>query len=382
MARVSIPSRPTSLDPDELVGSIQDTIKSISAGYHTIETIRDLPKAFNVVKGYLPLVLESISRDGKPSGHEDSRLLLAILEKATKLERVFEDIKNKCKDEAGAKAWATFRATYHIALRGQMVSSVEQLMTDILVEVRALSYIRSSSSDASKPFETATQALSKIHPSIPETDVTQYAEYASILTPEQRNFPVSEKSVESQIFIECLSGFIKALQQTDTKWQTIDCLGRIWPSKDSKLTIRTTVVVAFFPMPDEDEMARLKTTLEGIMGDEKLRVEFVQGRVTSLYDQNSLELREPQSPLVCGASCAPKGKGWTGTIGGFITITGDPDKGAVYAVTNHHVVEDEPFRDYKQPIAWLSMKSMGQEPPTTSLRRSESTPELHTSVYH
>jgi hypothetical protein len=365
-----------------LVVAIKATIESIGTKYQAIETIRDLPKAFNVVKGYLPLVLESISWDGGTSGFEDSRLLSAILEKATKLERVFEDIKNKSKNEAGGKSWATFRTTYHIALRGQMVSSVEQLMTDILMEVRALSYIRLSSSDASKPLETATQALSKIHTSIPATDDTQYAEYASILTPKQRNFPVSEKSVESQIFIECLSGFIKALQQTDTKWQTIDCLGRIWPSKDSKLTIRTTVVVAFSPMPDEDEMARLKTTLERIMGDEKLRVEFIQGHVTSLHGQNNLDIREPQSPLVCGASCAPKGKGWTGTIGGFITITGDPDKGAIYAVTNHHVVEDQPNEDYKEPIAWLSMNLMGQGPPTTSLRRSESTPERYISAYH
>lgn len=161
-----------------------------------------------------------------------------------------------------------------------MVSSVEQLMMDILMEVRALSYIISSSSDASKPLETTTRALSKIDPSVPETDDTQYADYASILTPKQRNFPVSEKLVESQVYTECLRGFINALEQTGTKWQTIDCLGRIWPSKDSKLTIRTTLVVAFFPMPDEDEMARLRTTLEGIMGYGKLCVKFIQGRVT------------------------------------------------------------------------------------------------------
>lgn len=92
------------MESSGLVLSIKATIESISAKYNTIETIRDLPKAFNVVKEYLPLVLESTSWDGRNSGYEDSQLLSAILEKAAKLERVLDEIKNKYKNENGGKS--------------------------------------------------------------------------------------------------------------------------------------------------------------------------------------------------------------------------------------------------------------------------------------
>ncbi|KAH9869059.1 hypothetical protein J1614_008136 [Plenodomus biglobosus] len=194
-------------------------------------------------------------------------------------------------------------------------------------------------------------------------DDTQYIEFASDvekwLPDRKRKYPVSENSTESRTYEKHLPKFVEALEEADTKWQSINCFGRIRKSAGGRWSIKTTVVITFSPMPDEERTARLKTTLKNIMGDIELPIEFIQGRVARFHSYHYLDsFYEPQSPLVCGASCAPKGMKWSGTIGGFVTITGDPDNGAVYAVTNHHVVKENDI-DFKKSIQWPAQLRIG-----------------------
>ncbi|KAH7087066.1 hypothetical protein FB567DRAFT_629102 [Paraphoma chrysanthemicola] len=348
---------------------IQTSIIAIDNSFRvilqTIESTQGLPRELGDVQNYFPVVSHILrsTQAGlvqgqyiKADGQETSvATLQAIRDKAEELQIIYVGVKNDI--ENGAK------------LNASLNSRVEQLMLGILNRTKELALskiVETISEQDIESLEKVIQALSQVDRSLlkpadktendPEVvnDDTQYTEYAKIPTPNNRNFPVSEKSVESHTYTECLSRFVSALEQNRTEWQSIDCLGRNWLLDDGKSKIRTTVVIAFSPMPNEEERVRLKTTLENIMGDVKLCIEFIERRVTDLYGDHYLAMREPQSPLVCGASGAPGGKNWSGTIGGFITITGDPDSGAVYAVTNHHVVKNNRDSNYQEPIVWPS----------------------------
>ncbi|RSM02038.1 hypothetical protein CEP52_008191 [Fusarium oligoseptatum] len=167
----------------------------------------------------------------------------------------------------------------------------------------------------------------------------------------QANFPVSENSVECARFNKSLEDLVIRLEQSDTEWVSIDCLGRRWISESKEAKIRTTVVVSFSQYPDRAE--ELRRDLQRAMKDNKLPIEFIRGRVAR-YVANLFGLREPQAPLVCGSSCAPHGVEGAGTVGGFITIEGDPDRDAVYAVTNHHVIAED--NKDKEKIPWTTGK--------------------------
>lgn len=67
---------------------------------------------------------------------------------------------------------------------------------------------------------------------------------------------------------------MNALKEANATWQSIDCLGRI-KSDGKALIIRIIVVVAFLLMPNEKQAAGLKITLENLMGNDKLLVEFI-----------------------------------------------------------------------------------------------------------
>ncbi|KAH7235110.1 hypothetical protein B0J15DRAFT_503913 [Fusarium solani] len=180
-----------------------------------------------------------------------------------------------------------------------------------------------------------------------EDDSTQYNEFQRMQeSTSQTSFPVSENSIECDCFNESLQDIVACLGRSNTGWVSIDCLGRRWISESKESKIRTTMVVSFSEFPDRAE--ELRRDLQMAMKDNGLPVEFVQGKVTR-YVANPFGVLEPQTPLVCGSSCAPHGDQGGGTIGGFITIDGDPDPNAVYAVTNHHVVVEDDYDEEKIP---------------------------------
>ncbi|KAJ4186908.1 hypothetical protein NW755_007641 [Fusarium falciforme] len=187
-----------------------------------------------------------------------------------------------------------------------------------------------------------------------EDDNTQYDEFQKMQPfTNQASFPVSEKSIECGCFNESLQDLVACLGRSNTGWISIDCLGRRWTSESKESKIRTTVVVGFSELPDRAE--ELRRNLRMVMKDNGLPVEFIQGRIAK-YVTNPFGLLEPEAPLVCGSSCAPHGVPVAGTVGGFITIDGDPDPAAVYAVTNHHVVVKGD--DNNEKIPWTTEQNI------------------------
>lgn len=165
---------------------------------------------------------------------------------------------------------------------------------------------------------------------------------------DQASFPVSENSVECDCFNKSLQDLVACLRRSNTRWVSIDCLGRIWISESKESKIRTTVVVSFSEYPDRAD--ELRRDLQMAMKDNGLPVELIRGKVTR-YAANPFGVLEPQTPVACGSSCAPHGVLGAGTLGGFITIDGDLDPNAVYAVTNHHVVVEDEENEEKIPWA-------------------------------
>ncbi|KAL2683254.1 hypothetical protein Neosp_007722 [[Neocosmospora] mangrovei] len=187
-----------------------------------------------------------------------------------------------------------------------------------------------------------------------EDDRTQYDRFQKdIKFTTQASFPVSERSVECHCFNESLQDLVTCLTRSNTKCISIDCLGRRWISERKESRIRTTVVVSFSAFPDRAE--ELRRDLRMAMKGNGLPVEFIKGRVTG-YVTDPFGVRKQQHPLVCGSSCGPHGVSAAGTVGGFITIDGDPNQAAVYAVTNHHVVAEED--EEEEEISWTTEQNI------------------------
>ncbi|KPM35922.1 hypothetical protein AK830_g10648 [Neonectria ditissima] len=192
-----------------------------------------------------------------------------------------------------------------------------------------------------------------------EDDSTQYNEFLLSFGGERRaitnqaSFPASENSVECASYNHSLSDLISCLRRSNTEWVSIDCLGRKWALDSKELKIRTTVVVTFSRYPDRAE--DLRRDLRMAIRGSGLPIEFIEGRVVS-YGTNPFGLLEPQIPLICGSSCVAHGVSGAGTVGGFVTIAGDPDPNAVYAVTNHHVVTEE--EDDPNEIPWTTEQNI------------------------
>jgi hypothetical protein len=127
------------------------------------------------------------------------------------------------------------------------------------------------------------------------------------------------------------------LKEKNVPWQSVSCLGRVSRSLDDKKKIRSTVVIGATTLDGTPEGLSIPDIVRGIQKASglELPIEFVKGT-------NELEshfgFKELTNPLVCGASCGNVGKETSsGTIGGFITIEGDPEGDVVYALSNHHV---------------------------------------------
>lgn len=171
------------------------------------------------------------------------------------------------------------------------------------------------------------------------------------------SFPVSEHSEEAHTFENDFKRILACLRTNNIDWQSVECVGRVTESK----SIKTTVLIGLSQTPDAAEKLRLEGLLQPKMGCPKLRLEFVEG---CFEEESPFGFKEQKRPLVCGISCGKLGGSSTGTIGGYITIKGDPDRDAVYAITCHHVLSKE-----STAIPWLTTKDPDMLPISESVRR-------------
>lgn len=171
-------------------------------------------------------------------------------------------------------------------------------------------------------------------------DSNQYEEFYlddELLQPGE-SFPASEKSKEISAFKHAFGEILSCLKQKEINWESVECVGRLSDEKK----IRTTVLIGLSYGPEDEEQQTLKRDLEAAMGsvisEPLLPIEFVKG---GFVEESHFGFKEVQHSLVCGSSWGISGRPSSGTIGGFITIKGDPDADAVYAVTCHHVISGE-----------------------------------------
>lgn len=191
-------------------------------------------------------------------------------------------------------------------------------------------------------------------------DSNQYEAYESILkqhgSHSELSFPISEKSIECKLFRAHRDAIVSKLnEERHLDWCSVECFGRVYSDR-----IRSAVVVTCRHRLERSQEKRLTKSLQhlfknkekesGAAGKEltDFPFEFIEGEII----EDHIDFKEKQDPLVCGASCSVYAGRSSGTFGGFITIDGDPDKGAVYAVTNHHVVATN-----RAAIPWMGCGS-------------------------
>ncbi|KAK4207011.1 hypothetical protein QBC37DRAFT_104880 [Rhypophila decipiens] len=221
-------------------------------------------------------------------------------------------------------------------------------------------------------------------------DSTQYSAYQYILKRQEDesyyadlSFPVSENSMECKLFQAHHEGILSRLNdEKSLHWRSVECLGRVLNGKE----IRTTVVITCRARLEEKRERDLIDSLQALGQNTaksmaKFPFVFVKGKITRCLDRqpDRLAFMDKQHPLVCGASCGTYiGRNGTGTIGGFVTIEGDPDEGAVYAITNHHVA----VPDSRDPVPWMGFGTADDllrwhsDVPTELGARQESLSEL------
>lgn len=171
---------------------------------------------------------------------------------------------------------------------------------------------------------------------LPTDDSNQYEEYyieEELLHP-GKSFPVSERSKESSAFNDYFPKILAYLRTKQIEWESVECVGRL----SSEKKIQTTVLTGFSKLPDSESRNAIEQGLKSVMTRLPLPIEFVEG---GFIEESHFGFMERQNPLVCGISCGSKDMGGSGSIGGFVTIKGDPDPEAIYAVTCHHVISGD-----------------------------------------
>ncbi|KAK7432962.1 hypothetical protein QQZ08_000433 [Neonectria magnoliae] len=170
------------MDPVGTIASVIGIVGAIAKTYETIDKIVGLPKAFNEVKKDLPLV-RSILEDAKQSfvdpepPDEQLQVILAAVsscsDKATELKRIFDEVKERCKEDEHAKDWTVVRVVYRKALRGIKAQRVETLMNEILEGLKKLALSQAFKSTIRKDLkaiEAAIEELAKVEPSLVDSE--------------------------------------------------------------------------------------------------------------------------------------------------------------------------------------------------------------------
>ncbi|KPM38322.1 hypothetical protein AK830_g8241 [Neonectria ditissima] len=170
------------MDPVSAIASVIGIIGGIAKTYEIIDKIVGLPKAFDEVKKDLPLV-QSILNDAQESlsgselPAEQSQAIMAVIkpcsDKAKELQRIFDEVKAKFREDEDAKDWAVVRGVYRKAVRGIKAYRVEALMDEILKGLKKLALGQVFSSTIRKglkAIETAIEELAKVEPSLADSE--------------------------------------------------------------------------------------------------------------------------------------------------------------------------------------------------------------------
>ncbi|EXL39254.1 hypothetical protein FOCG_18133 [Fusarium oxysporum f. sp. radicis-lycopersici 26381] len=167
------------MDPLSIAASVAGLLQAIAATYTTINTIRNLPKAFDYVNKHLPLVQKTLvdvqNRLAHRSLTEDERQAIARIltdccNKAQKLKQIFDELGSRYKQDNDARNWDKLRGWYQKTLKGIKGHRVEGLMSDILKDMRDLSLYETFNLATQEDIEGIKRALEDISHAEPSLD--------------------------------------------------------------------------------------------------------------------------------------------------------------------------------------------------------------------
>lgn len=167
------------MDPVSVIVSIINVVQAISSTYEAIQHLRGLPKAFTEVNQSLPLVKETLEAArsqllGVPLDEASAKAIELVTkgceEKANALLDIFQKIDNGKKD---AKNGGVFEFYRTIVIPLGKAHRVEALMQDILKGLKKLAInqlFKTATQSQIAGLEEAIQGLSKVEPSVPDSD--------------------------------------------------------------------------------------------------------------------------------------------------------------------------------------------------------------------
>ncbi|KAJ5855611.1 ankyrin repeat protein [Penicillium soppii] len=171
------------MDPLSIVASVVGLLQAISTTYATFNTIRNLPKAFEHVRTYLPLaqrILKDVRAQlkqrnlTKAEQQSITRIIRECEIKATELKQIFDALEKKCKQDKDARSWDKLRGWYHEILRGIKGHRVESLMNDILEAMKKLALyqrFRLATQEDVAEIKKALEDISHVEPSLDDAAV-------------------------------------------------------------------------------------------------------------------------------------------------------------------------------------------------------------------
>ncbi|KAH7459139.1 Vegetative incompatibility protein [Fusarium oxysporum f. sp. matthiolae] len=169
------------MDPLSIAASVAGLLQAIAATYTTINTIRNLPKAFDYVNKHLPLVQKTLVDVQNRLAHRTltdeerqtiARILTDCCNKAQKLKQIFDELGSKYKQDNDARSWDKLRGWYQKTLKGIKGHRVEGLMSDILKDMRDLSLYETFNLATQEDVEGIKRALEDISHTEPSLDDT------------------------------------------------------------------------------------------------------------------------------------------------------------------------------------------------------------------
>jgi hypothetical protein len=167
------------MDPLSIAASVAGLLQAISAACTTVNTIANLPKAFENVEKHLPLAQRTLGdiraqleqrRLTEVEQQAITRILQGCAVKAEKLQQVFDALEEKCRQDKDTRSWDKVRGWYHETLRGIKGHRVESLMNDILDDMKKLGLYQVFSLATQEDVAEIKRAIEEISRTEPSLD--------------------------------------------------------------------------------------------------------------------------------------------------------------------------------------------------------------------
>ncbi|KAL9565033.1 hypothetical protein ACKAV7_010822 [Fusarium commune] len=135
------------MDPLSIIASVITLIGAITSSYRTIKRVSNLPGAFDKVQDDLALVSKLLDNaktklEGVQMDADERNSLAAIAGRCEKkiyeMRDIFETLEKKCLESPDGQSWTKLRVRYCEAMKGVKSRRIENLMADLLKDVKLL----------------------------------------------------------------------------------------------------------------------------------------------------------------------------------------------------------------------------------------------------